>query len=458
MNDVRKQQTFVEFNRLKSEIAAWHMARVDADKLRQYQMQLEVLKKTLDDASDYLQTELTRLDVSQPAGEFYQQCRLFDLRVIWLRKLWNFYREKFDQRDDESLKALLLAADEVVWSCFHQIFVGEQRSHPAPLPFVEASYSPESFPSELVPHDLKPSETGFLQKLMARLPIPLVSLPQSCVRFPWQLVYVGHEIGHQIQYALLDELRMVIGFQTRIGEIILNRTQDDDYAQTWSRWGREIFADVFSVVMMGDWAVRAMVGFEMQKPATMLARRSQYPSPVVRLCLLKKVAERLKLDGAATSLGSLDPASLAKDNQVAVYDLSFVDEIVEMGLDVLPGAGKKLTALADFRLEEFQPGGAVDKLKTDLKNGVENVERKLRQPRLIACAALAAWDDAARLDDAARAAFRRTLAEKTVDMIVKSRPEGDRNAEPGSAGKTELLLGRELSELLLHADESDLVI
>jgi hypothetical protein len=43
--------------------------------------------------------------------------------------VWDYFREKLDQRDDANLKPTLEAADEVLWSCYHPYF--QDRNLPA---------------------------------------------------------------------------------------------------------------------------------------------------------------------------------------------------------------------------------------------------------------------------------------------------------------------------------------
>lgn len=456
-NLIRKEQTTLEFDRLREEVADWHGRRAAEDKLDQYKTQLAAIKTLLDEAAKVLKDQLDLLNLNLAAGDFYEECRLFDLRVLWLRKVWNFYREKFDQRDDKFLRPILKAADEVVWSCFNQVFISDSRKRPAPLPFIEASYSPASFPSELVPYDLKPDENGFLKDLMSRLPVPFVSLPQSCVNAPWWLVYVGHEIGHQIQYALLDQKKLVTLFQNRLKEIIKQATGDEKYADEWSFWGQEIFADVFSVLMMGEWAIWAMVEFELQKPERMPKRRRQYPSPVVRLKLLEAIAGKLKLDGR-TALRQLDLTQTGAGAADVERDLQHIPAIVEMSFETLPGLPETLATLADFRLPEFQTGGYVPNWAQVLSNenavgAVGAINGDLRSPRLAVCAALAAWAELNDADDATRAERRRHLAANTIDLIVKSRDGESREA---AVEKEELGGGFELSQMLLNADKNTL--
>jgi hypothetical protein len=458
---VRKEQTEIEFDRLKADVESWCAHRDKEDQLRQYKTQLSAIKKLISGAAEHLQTELNKIDLTRPQGDFYAECQRFDLLVVWLNKVWTFYKDKFDQRDDGKLRPLLLAADEVVWSCYQQVFRRADffgapiRQGPAPLPFVEASYSPESFPSELVPYDLRPSETGFLQALMNRLPIPLVSLPQSCVRAPWWLVYVGHEVGHHIQYALADKGGFVKKFQTVVENAVKTKDGNPDDVERWGRWGKEIFADVFSVLTMGQWAVWAMVEFETQKPDAMLTRRQQYPSPVIRLYLLAHTANSLKLDGTA-ALRGLDVEKMIAGNEQAERDFSFVPEVVKTALAMEPAPNVTLEKLVDFDQADFQPRGNVQGWSAALRgpNPAASAIADLRYARLITSATLAAWAEVALEGEVKRKESRTDLATKALRLIVESREPGDRLELAAAVDSTDF--GVELARQLMTANQQQL--
>src|SRR5262249_34782353 len=148
-------------------------------------------------------------------GELYRRCRRVDEAAAWLLRLWEFYRDKFDQRDvrpsqsdaDMTVSAevgardasdvrvpfagpTLRAADQIVWSAYHRVMsMAEALSNvahgSAPLPFVAPEYSPSALDTQrpLASH-LKlyltfPTFNPRLKALVDRLAVPLLALP------PW---------------------------------------------------------------------------------------------------------------------------------------------------------------------------------------------------------------------------------------------------------------------------------
>jgi hypothetical protein len=408
--------------------------------------------------------------MDRPAGDLFDECRLYDLRILWLRRVWQYFRDKFDQRDDPTLQPVLEAADEVVWSCYQQVYRQLEvmapgvTSGPAPLPFMEAWYAPEAFPAELVPAGLKAEvDVGFLREYLNKLPIPIVRLQPACVGAPWWLIYLGHEVGHHIQFGVLPDMALTSQFREKVAEAALACAASDEEAAQWQRWSTEIFADLFALLMLGPWFLWAMVELELQAGSTMSVSRSAYPSPVIRLRLLALAAQRLGLSSGAALRGLVPELS---GDPGAQRSLMVAGRVVDVALGPLVGLPAPLSDLCAFKPQDHLTGGTVDVWRELLSGGsVPSAERKLRSSRLTASAAVAAWADVIEAEDPTaetggraedrayqrRAARRQALAAATLEAIR-------RNAEPGTRAATEApgIDGGDLANLLLGAGRQQL--
>src|ERR671912_222812 len=102
-----------EWRRLKRELDAWRARRMRADTVGQHRSQLESAYTLVDRVLTELHVPMASMTGSD--GALANQARVHDRRLAWLRRLWEFFRERFDQRDDPALGALLAGADEVAW-------------------------------------------------------------------------------------------------------------------------------------------------------------------------------------------------------------------------------------------------------------------------------------------------------------------------------------------------------
>jgi hypothetical protein len=454
MNRVRRAESGVELQRLRDDLTAWLAHRRSIDERGQYRTQLNAIQKFVNDAAQTLENALNGMPIDRPTAEVYDECRLFDLCLLWVRRSWQFFRDKFDQRDDPTLQEILASADEVIWSCYRQVFVSAQswglkvHQGPVPLAFIEPKYSAEAFPAELIPADLKDIEVApFVREHLEKLPAPIVRLPPTCVAAPWWLVLIGHEVGHHIQH----ELDLVMSHRESLGAAIEREGGDAGDVRRWRAWSMEIFADVFSVLMMGSWAVWAMVELELKPRARMVERRERYPEAIVRLELLAQTANELELDGRA-ALHSLDTIGIAQSDPVAAHDLEFVPVAVEATLDAGTPLEVELRDLCGFSLEHFRPEGTVDAWSRTLRGlGNRRPRHELREARLIASASLQAWAQVMSADSSME---RSSLVERSLLMTGLAYERGLRGPQLPSGDIGDI--GSNLAKALLRVPREEL--
>ena len=340
-------ETDAEWRRLDGELRAWHAHRVRADVLGQHRSQLAAVYALLHRILTDLREPIASLTgASAQVGE---QCRVHDRRLVWLRRLWDFFRERFDQRDDPTLAPLLRGADEVVWSCHREPFAaletpGTASSEPPPLPYVEPGTTPEVFPHGLVPGSLRRDvDAPFLRRALEELPFAVVRVPATCVTAPWWLVHLGHEVGHVVDGRLCGHPAWA--------ELIDRLQLADASAELWLQWSSETFADAYAVLMHGPWAVWALAMAESQADEAMTTRRDNYPPPAARLLVMTHACRLL--DATTDELTEVEPhwqALVARDATL----VSLVDDgrrVVKAMLD----AGVRLMPWASLTAWEAPP-------------------------------------------------------------------------------------------------------
>ena len=249
-------------------------------------------------------------------------------------------------------------------------------------------------------------------------------LPPWIVASPWWLVYVAHEVGHFVQ----TDLRLIRWFAagvrtaaSRSGEL----TSSD--LDKWSKWGEEIFADAFSIMMMGPWAVLGILEAEWSRPDQMVKRTSEYPSPVIRLALMRSCARKVAHNLGETwfdPLSELDLDAIAA-TPAAKRDWTAVDPISDFVLGPMRDSLGTLQDLCDVQAGIFTQGGKVSQLSQIIEQRGAPVDRHLDCPRQLASASLQAWARA-RSSAAITAERRANLAERTTEYIAKSGPPGTR--------------------------------
>ena len=428
---------------LQDAIVQWLERRRAADTdaggayIGRHKTQIEALESVLSAAAVALRTGAAGLpssgDQEPPPeiGAFYDSCRDYDEAAVWLRRLWGFFRQKLDQRDDDGYKDLLKAADEVVWSCYHGVMERArkrraQTSHgPAPLPFVAPEYSPAAIESDRpLPPGLTlsvdpPGWDAEVDNVVKALPMGLLQLPSWCVTAPWWLVYGAHEVGHHVQadLSLYEHVRSVIE------SAVKNR--NPALAPRWKPWANEIFADFFSVLMVGPWAAWSVLEVERSTPERMVEAKSGYPSPVVRVALLAAAARAL--DPQVSSMSSpFDVDSLKKEYPSVAPHLDVVDDVIAALRQDLPGGLGGLENLCGFNAEGFRKSVAFWKNRLAEEN-LPGTVPTIETARHVVAASAARYAEIVEQKDAGgRATLLNGLAEMTVKALHASAMPGTR--------------------------------
>src|SRR5262249_20247363 len=146
---------------LDRQVTEWVSRRRHLDKLYQYRSQLDALGHALGSSLKAVSNALVLIDPGAPSGDVYALCRDHDKRLCVIGRAWDFYRIRFDQRDDPRLAATVAAADEVVWSCYAEAIRAARRLPPgaplpvsAPLPHIEHEYAARALPRDEPPHEV----------------------------------------------------------------------------------------------------------------------------------------------------------------------------------------------------------------------------------------------------------------------------------------------------------------
>jgi hypothetical protein len=135
LNTVRRERTSGELTALTTAVKTWiaERRRLDRDVrgvyIGRHKTQLEALESVLGAASETVREGIDSLKTDRDSGDFFDVCRSYDQVIVWLARVWTFFKQKFDQRDDLVVGPIVKAADELVWSCYHAALRSTARRH-----------------------------------------------------------------------------------------------------------------------------------------------------------------------------------------------------------------------------------------------------------------------------------------------------------------------------------------
>jgi hypothetical protein len=459
----RQNQSLAEIDSLMRELATWYAEATAGDRhddgspRGQYKTQLDRVYSEVNGAALLIRKSLRDTSLDRPAPDVYGEFARADREILWLWRVWYYFRDKFQQRQDPRFGPILRAADEVVWSCHRPFFQlpGQIKPTPAPLPYIKADFSPSALRQDQRDAlDRQDSDFVVVTEAFAQLPVPILALPITAVNNPWTLVLIGHEAGHIVEPLVDPDFNMT--FQAALGKAVEDLQGPEDDQSRWQGWGDEIFADVYSILTMGPWAVWAMSQFEAADGAAMAERRWVYPAPCVRLQLMTAIAKHY---GLTTEIPDAPPA-LPDEVQ---RDTTYVDGVAA-AIVSMPRI-QTLAASLPFAISHYLPKdaagafGEVEQWNRYLgaARAPAPAGRQLRSARMAAAGAAKAWSETIFAADSPEA--RDKLCNLAIPGIAAAGPPGVRSAlafakPPGEAGQSLFQTLRKADQLLKEARAS----
>jgi hypothetical protein len=205
----------------------------------------------------------------------------------WVRaveKIWDFYFELFGQRQTR-FADWLLSCDRIALNCYQAAYlnVGEPKSLPAPPPFsyMRTGFSPATYRRGIP-----------LRKLGRQLnPFPLVQLPYHRLVNPWTLGAMLHEVSHNLQ----SDLGLNRAVPLRIARTLLRGGLGRKVAMVWTRWNRELFADVSGLLLGGPAFVASLMDVVGRSPQATLyyVPNKPHPTPALRTYISIELLRRM---------------------------------------------------------------------------------------------------------------------------------------------------------------------
>jgi hypothetical protein len=240
--------------------------------------------------------------------------------VLGVERVWDFYFELFGQRQSRYAN-WLLSCDRIALDCYQVSFMGlgKAKSIPAPPPFsyMRTGFSPATFRRGIP-----------LARLGSQFnPFPLVQLPYHRLVNPWTLGAILHEVSHNLQNDL--------GLARVIPQTISRRLRASGcgrlVASIWTRWNREIFADLSGLLLGGPTVVGSLMDVIGRSPQATLSysSRGPHPTPYLRTLISTELLRRM---------GFTDESDQYKRTWMRIYPNPGAGTIPRQLLDTFPEA------------------------------------------------------------------------------------------------------------------------
>jgi len=454
-NELRKYETNVTLDQLRAEVDGWIATRRASNDAGRYFTQLADLQRALEGLMATVAYAHDRIDVTLPAGVVYKACRDADTRTAVVRRISDWFRDKWDQRDDPVLGPMLRAADQVIWSCYQEPFVRLARQPPAaPLPYVEPRYGANAITRAAPPGQLR--DDALLRKATQTLPVPVIGLPAQCASLPWWLAVVVHETGHQV-YADLEGGGLALAFEDAVAAAA-QRGAPNGFGD-WRQWTSEVFADAYSAMLVGPAASWVLGELETVPDDDLLKNTPTYPPRLVRRAVVESLLDHadVRADAAVpprTPMPDVDslnlPASLELDRERVRSQLQAASAVARAIWEEDLGGLGTLPSLCGFDATVFRRDGSVEIWRDDLITGDAQARADDVAAREALVGGVAAWlgiarrsSDAVLLPEGAKA-----LAQRLLQILPECAASDVRAAPPAPDIEAVIAaLGQELLQI-----------
>jgi hypothetical protein len=229
---------------------------------------------------------LTRGDRRAPLSSDHLLARaaLVEREVDRARRAYGLFFEVMAQRGT-SFAPALAACDAIAADCFRVVRVAAPGVLRGPLlkpiTYLEHGFSPATFRRGVM-----------LARLLGeRNPFPLVRVPFERVYSPWGMGVLLHEVGHNLQADMHIWQETRLALQRRVLQV----SRDPWIARIWSRWHKEIFADLIALLLGGPASARSMLDFLAYPAPRVLSFRplGVHPTPYIRAFIMAEMLDRM---------------------------------------------------------------------------------------------------------------------------------------------------------------------
>lgn len=240
------------------------------------------------------------------------------------RRAFGLFFEIFGQRGS-AFAPSLDAYDAIAADCYTAIHQAAPRLFRGtllkPVSYMEHGYSPATMRRGVV-----------LSRLLGEPnPFPIIRIPWDRDN-PWQAVFL-HEVAHNLQadLGIWQENRQAVLHR------VLRGTTDPALTQTYSRWHKEIFADLAALLLGGPAAAWGMAIFLANPSTRTLTYRpgGAHPTAYLRVLILAEMLRRMRFEAESTRLKNMWKGlyPLTQANRLPIRLLKTADQLIPKVVD-----------------------------------------------------------------------------------------------------------------------------
>ena len=381
---LRRSELNARLAGIETELDYWKQQTQPGARFERHCSQVQRLATVVGEPITGLRRELEKIVDDQ---ELLAQAEQLEKNVLALHSIWEVFRSKLLLREDELLKTVLPAFDDLAWACYQPAMLrfGLGSKEP-PLLYFTTLWSPfaqgrdTSFQNEVRASVGALNQDEFLDILQS-LPVPLIGLPwYHAAHIPGAIV-IAHEVGHIVE----RDFGLTPAIQAAVKGAGLAEPD------AWSSWATEVFADVYGCLGMGPAFVGAMMDLLASGLAVVHEEKpkpnGKYPTRSMRVSLMLQVLQAIALNDEAQRLDATWQATYGPRLIPTGYEADIpkvVASLLRGPYLAINGTPIALNDVLNFPQDYLQKAKDI---ADDANNGWENNLRTYRETRCFFAAA-----------------------------------------------------------------------
>jgi hypothetical protein len=381
---LRRSELNARLAGIVTELDYWKQQTQPGARFERHWSQVQRLAIVVGAPINALKRELAEMDDDV---DLLAQAEQLEKNVLALHSIWEVFRGKLLLREDDLLKTVLPAFDDLAWACYQPAMIcfAHVRKEP-PLLYFTTLWSPfaqsrdTSFQNEVRASGGALIQDEFLA-ILKSLPVPLIGLPwYHAAHIPGAIV-ISHEVGHIVE----RDFALTPAIQSALAGASLAEPA------AWSCWASEVFADIYGCLGMGPAFVGAMMDLLASGLAVVHEEKpnpnGKYPTRSMRVSLMLQVLQAIALDDEAQRLDATWQATYGPRLIPTGYEADIpkvVASLLRGPYRAINGTTIALNDVLNFPQDFLQKAKDI---ADDAANGRENKLRTYRETRCFFAAA-----------------------------------------------------------------------
>ncbi len=296
----RKKIEFKQkLNALEEEFTEWCDISIENKPFEKHNTQIRAIQTHLKTWNESIKFKLKEYDDIE-TEKFLENCKNAENLILSEHRIWDYFRDKFIQRKNESFHKYLKVADEFAWACYEPILKETKLElKEPPLVYFNGGKSPfavsrkRMFQIELVDEEDISSKISDYE--IDRLPISVIGIPWDQINHLPEASVIGHEVGHIVQndFKLTKDLERI--FENALNDANANNSRKE----AWDSWMAEIFGDFYGCLAVGPAFAGTLLDFLVDEKSIIEKQNRKasnweaYPTDILRMKIIVKILTKM---------------------------------------------------------------------------------------------------------------------------------------------------------------------